>query len=227
MDSLGNIEDYSAFFIACKKADFDMVAQAVIKENPTFFLVCSEISPQAHQDTSGHHVHVLATITDVQYRRIIHHLKAPLNLRGRATEGQSRSYGKVKLIRDILKMGAYTLKQQDPSGFLFSNFPETVIQQMVALSYEKEDIQDILPTIMKYISANFHGIEERNSIQPNLPYQCQQPDQIIKQAIIMFYKESKFSMKLPSRSKVNYYATHWALHESGWSPQEIVYYFYR
>lgn len=230
-ETLGKVEDYSAFYVACPRDHFDTVAQAVVKENPTRFLVCSEISSSSHQDTSGHHVHVLATLDDIQYRRIIHTLKKILNLRGRATASQSRSYGKVKLIRDLMKMGAYTLKAQDPSGMLFSNFPDYIITQMIELSYEKERITDIETELLQYISENINEIEERNAYthltEKNVPFQTQQEDHHIKQAIIQFYRKHADGMKLPTRSRVNYYATKWALHHSGWNPDKIVYYFFR
>lgn len=231
MDPLGEIDDFSAFYVACNNSDFDLVAQSVIKENPKYFLICSEVSLDSHLDTSGHHVHVLATLSDIQYRRIIHGLKRTLNLRGRATKSASRSYGKVKIIRDLLKMGAYTLKQQDPSGMIFSNFPEPILKKMISLSYEKEQTSDILPDLLRYISENITAIEERNAYtqltQTMVPFQTSQEDHHIKQAIIQYYKEHCDTMKFPTKAKVNYYCTLWALHHSGWEPDKIVYYFFR
>lgn len=236
MDALGKPEDYSAFYVACHSTMFDLVSKEIIKEKPKYFLICSEISPQSHLDTSGHHIHVLATLDDIQYRRIIHNLKKLLNLRGRATKEASRSYGKVKIIRDLLKMGAYTLKQQDPSGYVFSNFPEDILKEMMSISYQKESENDFIPQLMDYITSVLPRIEERNAYkaisQENVPYQTQQEDHHIKQAIIEFYvAQHCFSrgppMKLPTKCKVHYYSTLWALEHSGWDPDKIVYYFYR
>lgn len=232
MDALGNSRDYTAFFVACHSTMFNIVSKEIIKENPTYFLICSEISPQSHLDTSGHHVHVLATLNDVQYRRIIYNLKRMLNLRGRATKGASRSYGKVRHgIRDLKRMGAYTLKQQDPSGYIFSNFPEDILKEMMEISFEKESDTDFIPELMEYISEALPRIEERNASkansQENVPYQTQQEDHHIKQAIIEYYTTHTSTMKFPTRSKVNFYSTMWAIYHSGWDADKIVYYFFR
>lgn len=230
METLGDPEDYSAFYVACPKIKFDFVCQTITKEHPQHFLVCSETSHTAHQDTSGHHVHVLASLTDKQYRRIIHNLKQELDLRGRATQGAGRSYGKVKMIRDLFKMGAYTLKQQDPASVIYTNFPDALVQEMLSSSYQKEDLEFHLPQLFGYISANFAQIEERNnkrySIEKNCPHQFIQEDFIIKEAILEFFKHIELST-YPSRARVNHFATLWALHHSGWDMSKVIYYFYK
>lgn len=235
MDTLGNPEDYSAFYVACPQDKFQLVCDVINQEKPDHYMVCSEVSLTAHQDTSGHHIHVLASLTDKQYRRIIHNLKRDLNLRGRATGGCSRSYGKVKMIRDLFKMGAYTLKQhldpQNPNSLIYTNFPDSVVQDMLAASYMKQDLEDFhLPQLFEYISDNFNDIEERNnkrySTEKNCPYQFIQEDFIIKEAILEFFRHNELS-KFPSRSKVNHYATLWAIHHSGWDMSKVIYYFYK
>jgi len=230
METLGNSDNYSAFFVACPKSKFQFVCDVINQEKPEHFLVCSETSLTAHKDTSGHHVHVLASLTDKQYRRIIHNLKQDLNLRGRATEGSSRSYGKVKMIRDLFKMGAYTLKQQDPDAVIYTNFPDSVVQDMIAASYLKDDLDFHLPQLFDYISSNFNVIGERNnkrySTEKNCPHQFIQEDFIIKEAILEFFRHNELP-KFPSRSKVSHYATLWAIHHSGWEMSKVIYYFYK
>lgn len=233
MDVLGKPKDYAAFYVACKPQQANLVVQTIKAKKPKFWLVCSEYSRNSHTDVSGHHVHVLATLTDVQYRSIIQELKKRgLPLRGRAEGGQARSYGKVKVIRDLLRMGAYTLKAHDQESPLYTNFPDDILNQMVMLSFQKlaDDEQDQYSAIMEYISEVFFEKEERffkqyeDNTQSN---SILQEDVLIKECILEYFMKHKEQMKILTKSRMNYLALSWAIHHSNFELQKILFYFYR
>lgn len=221
--------DFLAFYVACPESEFQTICHQILTEKPSWFLICPEISSSSHQDVGGHHVHVLATLTDIQYRRIIHNLKKKIPLRGRATKDAGRSYGKVKMIRDLVRMGAYTLK--DNNDQLITNFPPEDLESMKKISHHKDDVNDYLPKLMEYISDNLERIGERNSELYNsakeVPWQTQSLEAHIKEAIVEFYKHGLYPMKPPTKCRMNYLATFWALEYSNWEPARIVCYFYR
>lgn len=237
MEALGNPKDYAAFYVACKASQAHLVVTAIKVRKPKWWLVCAEFSRNSHTDVSGHHVHVLATLTDVQYRSIIQELKkAGLPLRGQARNGQARSYGKVKVVRDLLRMGAYTLKAHDQDAPLYTNFPDDLLNQMVMLSFQKEadDDHDSYSQIMEYITHNFPEKEERilkqqdsqqtSSYCTNMPIQ---EDTLIKECILDYFLLKKDTMKLLTRSKMNYLCLSWAVYHSGFETSKLLYYFYR
>lgn len=232
-DQLPDPSEFLAFYVAFPLNKMQSVLNIILAENPSWYLICPEESASSHQDVSGNHIHVLATLTDKQYRRIIHNIKKLTPLRGRATTDGGRSYGKVKMIRDLERMGAYTLKNNICSehGIIISNFPNDVIQSMKKVSHHKDDVNDYLPKLMDYISDNLERIGERNlelyNSAKEVPWQTQSLEAHIKEAIVEFYKHGLYPMKPPTKCRMNYLATFWALEHSNWEPARIVAYFYR
>lgn len=228
MESLGTLEQYIAFFIACDSSFNDYVMDSVQEFliTPNIYLCAVETCKHAHKQHCGNHIHFLISTSNKRYKAFIQHLKKTIPLRGQAKDGLSRTYGKVQeQIRDLMLMGAYTLKSQQQYK---TNIPQKIIDEMIEISYSKgTDDRKVVSEIMEFISTNLKEVEERNE---SLKYRdaplilC---DQHVKQAILHYYLNRKDSLKLPTRCRVHYLATRWALYHSSWPMEQICYYFYR
>ncbi len=88
---------------------------------------------------------------------------------------------------------------------------------------------------MEWISTKYIEIEERiskltdktsNIYMEHLPYQMGEPDNMIKQCIIDYYRHHP-DLKPPTRHKVHYIAMRYALQDPEWTNESLVWYFYR
>ena len=149
-------------------------------------------------------------------------------MRGRAEPGRPRTYGKVKFVRDNIKMAAYTLKSGGQDSFLWTNFEEGLVKHLLTISYVKPEKEE-LDSVFRYINENLSGEEERISLlgtEGPIPFQLNEPHMQLKVCILRYFRKN-VELKCPSRSRVNYLATRWALKESNWDLDTVAYYFYR
>ncbi len=230
MDTLGNSEFFKAFYIACHNYQAATVIDTVLAVQPQFYLICAEYSKKSHFDVSGHHLHILATLSTKEYKAIVQRLiKQGLDLRGRAAKGLGRSYGLVRDIKDLTKMGAYTLKHHDPSHNLVTNFPDQIIKELKTISYVKEDQRDTHELLMEYIKYKLPKIQDQVLISKetykNVPYQIDQLDTQIKMAIVEFFRKQP-DLKFPTSHTMKYLATKYAL-QADIPSDIIVFYFFR
>lgn len=223
---------FQAFYVAMQQDQADEAVKQLLMYNPEFYLCCGEITEHGHAETSGYHMHFFCTVTDLQYRAYVAKLKSlGYLMRGRSEPGLPRTYGKVKLIRDNLKMAAYTLKNSGTNSLMWTNFSDTLITYLMQISFVKEEKDDIAP-LFAYINANLQKEEERISLlhddgynYTNVPYQLDEPYMQLKVCILRYFRENV--EKVPTRNRVNYLATRWALKESDWDIDAVCYYFYR
>lgn len=109
------------------------------------------------------HIHVLATCDSNQYQAFIAKAKKLWNLRGRATKGTRKQYGKVKIIKDLNNMVSYTIKSGD---FHHRGYDQDYIQDRLDNSYEKKTLKDkftlmvgrLRPLADDYITQRDFGI---------------------------------------------------------------------
>lgn len=216
---------YLAFFVAMK--DYELFIDTFKPFCSGKYTIAFEISKTSHVDTEGKHIHVLAEMSDKQYRALIlklKYLKVPLQ--GRATSQQSRSYGKVRLINSWIKMLAYTIKGDN---FISTEDPD-LIKQAREISYEKED-----PLITQRSQINSYldqTVEPHLSISPDtdLVYVSDQSIQLsllglFKIKIIRYFREN--GEKMPSKSRLLYFIQYYCMyHSSLFTDSQILDLFY-
>jgi len=221
---------YQAFFVAMQQERFDEAIKQLLLYEPESYLCAGEVTNHGHDETQGYHMHYFCTITDHQYRAYIAKLKSlGFNMRGRAEPGLPRTYGKVKIVRDNLKMAAYTLKSAGTNTLMWTNFSDQLISHLLSISYLKEEKEDLSP-LFTFINENLFREEERISLLPynsleGMPYCLNEPHMQLKVCILRYFKINV--EKAPTRNRVNYLATRWALKESNWDLDAVCYYFYR
>ena len=91
------------------------------------------------------HVHVVA-ITDLNaYNAFIAKAKKTWSLRGRATKGFRKQYGKCKIINNLDNMISYTIKS---GTFINRGYDQDYVQERLDCSYEKKTLKDKFNTII-------------------------------------------------------------------------------
>lgn len=107
-----------------------------------------------HSEKVGEHIHFLLWSEDKDdYSRLVNNVfKRRYKLRGRATKGACRQYGKVKEIENIRKMMAYTVKDKNVDIMTGPHLSKETIAQAFEQSFQKNDNLGKLDKIMrKYI----------------------------------------------------------------------------
>lgn len=221
---------FQAFYVAMQQDQADKAVEQLLLYSPDQYLCCGEVTEHGHAETSGFHMHFFCTISDKQYRALIAKLKSiGFLMRGRAEPNLPRTYGKVKFVRDNIKMAAYTIKSASVPALMWTNFDQDLIKYLMSISFVKEEKESV-EDVFRYINENFSREEERISLlaeeKKEIPFQLLEPPMQLKVCILRYYR-SHGDLKPPTRSKVNYIATRWALKESSWDLDSVAYYFYR
>ncbi len=162
----------------------------------------------------GEHMHFLLKTSDLSsYHKFAQNVfKQKYKLRGKATKGQCRQYGKVKEIDSIRKMMAYTVK--DGNCIIKVNDKKQV-ERAIMESFQKVDNLGKLDKIMKdYIDENKteeykekHGVYEPNGFALN------------RYEFIKHYTYSYFTIfeKVPSKNMIiNAVIRYFGKTEIGW-----------
>jgi len=224
---------YQAFYVAMQPNQAEQAIEQLLLYEPKYYLCCGEYSKESHQESQGFHIHYFCSISETQYRCYIAKLKSlGFLMRGRAEPGLPRTYGKVKQIREPMKMAAYTIKSYNSNSKtpVWSNYESDLILKLMELSYIKDE-KDDLSGVFRYIKENLPKEEERISLLADdsslfgVPFQLHEPHMQLKVCILRFFREH--SDKTPTRNRVNYLAMRWALKESDWDLDSLCYYFYK
>lgn len=79
METLGKLENYIAFYLACPPTETLYCMKTVEKylDDSHKFLCCQETSKHSHKDTSGNHIHFLCSMTEKAYKAYIQEIKKP------------------------------------------------------------------------------------------------------------------------------------------------------
>lgn len=110
------------------------------------YIIGAEITPK----TGIHHFHFIVEMSTGEYHKYAKRVfKDKFNLRGRATKGAPRQYGKIKEIEDLERACAYTIKD----GNIRTNMPQERIQHLAELAYEKK-ADDIMDRLIEYVDDN-------------------------------------------------------------------------
>ncbi len=173
------------------------------------YIISMETAP-----TVGEHMHFLLKAEDQDsYHKLAQNVfKQKYKLRGRATKGACRQYGKVKNIEDIKKMMSYTVKD---GNYIAKVDDMEVVEKAFQESYEKVDNLGKLDKIMKeYIDENkTEEYKEKNgSYEPN-------GFAINRYKLIEHYTYSYFTIfeKVPSKNMIiNAVVKYFGKSQIGW-----------
>lgn len=92
-----------------------------------------------HESTPYSHFHILFEGTNKIYNAFSRILVEKYDLRGKATVGLARQYGRIKQIRDIERMKQYTVKD----GNVRSNIPQETLDEYMKSSFKVQDIRSM------------------------------------------------------------------------------------
>lgn len=92
------------------------------------------------------HMHFAVEMSDPDYHKFSKRVfKDKFKLRGRATQGKCRQYGKEKEVKDIEKMLAYTAKDKN----IRTNLPDGKIKEVIGKSFKKVEKLEFLDQCAK------------------------------------------------------------------------------
>jgi len=137
-----------AFFATIKHEHFDEIITILQEYNIQGYIVSRETSKSSHQDTEGQHMHFVVQMTSSDYKRFSDRIFIKrFKLRGRATKGLSRQYGKVNNIENLERMKAYTLKDGD----FKTNLSTDEIDKLINIAFEKNEERAIRQEVLDYL----------------------------------------------------------------------------
>jgi len=98
------------------------------------------------------HMHFLVEMDEKDYHKFSKRVfKDKFNLRGRATKGAPRQYGKIKHIDDVENAKTYTVKD----GNVRTNMKQEELQKYIEKSYEKVEKQEFLDEIVEELEKRY------------------------------------------------------------------------
>lgn len=128
--------DYIAFFFAVRHTEFDYLMQTMLEYNVGLYIVAKETAQgDAHADTAGEHFHFVVQMSDADYHKFSKRIKEKYSLNGKAKDGKARQYGKVPKIKNLEKMMAYTVKDNN----VRSNLSDEELDRLKEQSFKKEE----------------------------------------------------------------------------------------
>ena len=138
------MEKDQAFMVAVRLTELDYLEELLKKyigEQP--YLICGEIAEGSHKETDGEHCHIWANTTDTIYHKYTKVIKTKYKLRGRATAGKPRQYGKLNNIKSLEQLKIYMLKDQDEKNSMVrTNMEPKNIETLKAKSFKKCENQE-------------------------------------------------------------------------------------
>lgn len=159
------------------------------------YLIAHEISELSHEETDGHHYHVIADMSVQKYHSFAKYLfKDKWNLNGRATKNRARQYGKIKIVRDWSKMFSYTMKDDN----FITNFTARDLKLLQEQAFKKpEEDEDT-----KIFNLLLSMIEGRMSIETPVG---------IADFVLGYYMKH-YPTRNPSRTMIHRLALRYFLH---------------
>lgn len=145
------------------------------------------------------HIHVLAETIPSQYQAFIAQAKRLYDLRGRATKGTRKQYGKVKIIKNLDNMVSYTIKS---GNFHYRGYDQDYIQYRLDNSYEKNTLKDKFQKIVEELTPHAHLYSAR--VSEDLNYITDERTSLVSHIIDMHHKEYKTILGTPMLKRYLY-----------------------
>lgn len=127
---------WKGFFAAIRHEQKDEVFDLLNEYTIGGYIIGYEISPDAHKETEGHHMHFVVQISSHDYHNFSERLKRKYNLRAKALKDKPRQFGALGKIEKLEKLKAYTIKDGDYR----SNLSDKELESLAAQAYKKETI---------------------------------------------------------------------------------------
>ena len=200
---------YQAFMAVIKHEHREEVHQILLEYNIGMYIISNEITKSAHQETNGEHIHFLVEMSAEDYHRFSKRVFIDkFKLRGRASKGKPRQYGKVSKIENIEKMKSYTLKEGD----FISNLSEKELNELYEKSYKKAEDLDDMEKLYEYLGkTKLYDIDKNDptTIQDNFgnyqfDYENKQYQNYCRlcKRVIMYYVENNKQRRGLTKSSI-------------------------
>lgn len=193
-----------AFFGAIKHEHKDEVVDILKQYDIGLFIVSLEVSQDSHKATDGQHMHFYVEMSPQDYTRFAKRIFIDrFKLKGKATKGESRQYGKVQKIENVQRMKAYTVKD----GNIVTNMSEGELELLKNISFKKQDKEDEFEKLMEEMTRILGGIEHPE-------WNLNLAD--ARRVICMFYMANPKSRKDLSKANVERISRLWICYHSPW-----------
>jgi len=127
---------WKAFFAAIYHTELPEILGFWKQYNIGEYIIALEITEHSHKETAGEHIHFCAEMSDVTYHAFCKRVfKDRYKLSGQARNGKPKQYGKVTEIKDITRMKAYCIKDNN----YYTNLPDEEINKLKKISFSKVD----------------------------------------------------------------------------------------
>jgi hypothetical protein len=160
--------------------------------------------------SNGEHMHFYVEMFPKDYLRFAKRVFIDkYKLKGKASGGVGRQYGKVKNIENLERMKAYTIKD----GNIRTNMTEKEIDALKEIAFEKKGEHDHFNKLMKFITDSMTNHEYMLLVD-----EIGDVSSIQKYIILFHIKEQ--SNRDVSRSTLDRYVRMWIMYHSGMSDVE-------
>ncbi len=211
------MDNWVSFYVELKWSEkelFNNFMEKLLKYNIGKYVVGKEVEETSHKETNGEHIHVCCQMSEEEYHRFaVTVLRQQLKLRGRAIAGFCRQYGKVKHIRSLEKMKAYTMKD----GNIVTNLQEEELVKLKALSYKKENHITEFWKMVDYVNDN---------IKLNVDGYINDIDEAKARRLVVEYmiinNDKEHNLKTPTRSQIDNVVKSYVMYRSGLTQDEKV-----
>lgn len=192
--------EYIAAFFCAPYSEFDYIEKTLKEYDIGHYAIAFE-----ELDSKGEpkpHFHVLFQGTSSIYNAFSKRLVEKYNLR-RLGHGGKNKYGRVRNIRDLEKMLAYTIKDNT----FRTTFTGTFLEQAIKTRFKKETTKSIVQEFIGYFRQKLSHHQEDSSA-PLTPVSTDK--RLIKTEIIKFLISKKMT---PTRPKLKFYLYEYIIQE--------------
>lgn len=182
--------NYQFFMCHIHHDHVDYLEQTLQEYEIGEYIIGAEITP----NTGIHHFHFLVEMSNYDYAKFSKRVFiTKFKLRGRATKGAPRQYGKVKDIHSLDRAAAYSIKD----GKIRTNMSQERISKLQELAYTKKT-DDITAKLIEYIDDN---LMENNDYSEVIDFQRKM--ELIPTLIIGYLRHHKKPLRA---STIKYYS---------------------
>ena len=209
------------FFIALEHSFKDELLKDIegyLDTSASYILVMETVKDK-HSETKGQHFHFVGDMTDQQYdsfRKTV--IVNKFKRQGVAKNGIGRQYGKVKKIRDEMKLLQYTVKDQN---IIYKNIDLKTIQELIQGSYKKEDRLFPFEELMAHLKENSPRYYNKRSGEYHQHIDCD--FRLIETDIIKFYLEHSKCEKIITKSQLKSITTRYLMYYSTYRNIDDIY----
>ena len=128
-----------AFFGAISHSQIDYLNEVLQEYSIGEYVICGETAAGSHKETLGQHFHFVVQMSLKDYHKFSKRIFIDkYKLRGVAKTGLPRQYGKVKVIENLSKMKAYTVKEGD-KALIRTNLSMAELDALILESFQSEE----------------------------------------------------------------------------------------